>query len=323
MNRHAWMVASCVAWAASASAQSNCVDTPEGRVCSVQQPIVAGAPVGVDLQEQLGLVTVNGGCSGTLMNRDWVLTARHCVTNEPPNATAAVDIASPLMPIDQVRITAAWRGTAAVTPTRYHDLAVNSGAGVTPTVDMILIHLGNADLGTVNRQIPYILQRGVTTVSRWRAARLAETDVVNQYGRGFSTLATGVFGGVPPAVPSGGAGPYQTAQFSPTNITQTGYTLVMNGGSQVGHGGDSGGPTYITASDGRNYIAGVQSTCRATGYVTNAPAQIWMWATGVASCNYVSVEPYVREIGRVVQERPPCKIDARCAMPAILSYVLE
>jgi hypothetical protein len=58
----------------SVEAQEKCTDTPEGRVCQKQQPLVNGTLV-VDIQTQkdLGLVTVGGGCSGTLLNRSWVL----------------------------------------------------------------------------------------------------------------------------------------------------------------------------------------------------------------------------------------------------------
>lgn len=321
---HLVMAASCLAGLASAAAaQDGCSDTPEGRVCKQSQAIVGGNAVSQARQKELGLVIINGGCSGTLMNRDWVLTARHCVTNPPPNATAGVAIASPLMPIDQVSITASWSGWGPVTPTRYYDLAVNSGPGAVPTVDMILIHLGGSDFGTVNRQTPYIQQRGVTTWRRWVAARLQTSDTVNQYGQGFSSLATGVFGGKPAAKAATGLGTYRTARFAPSGISRDNYTFVMNASNQVGHGGDSGGPTVITVANGSRYIAGVQSTCVATGYITNAPNRSWQWATGVSSCQYVSVEPYVREIGRVVAEKARCKDNALCAMPNIVEYVIE
>ena len=67
-------------WSVAAQAQTVCSDPPEGRICHLQQRIIAGALVSVQTQQDLGLVTVGGGCSGTLVNRFWVLTADHCVT---------------------------------------------------------------------------------------------------------------------------------------------------------------------------------------------------------------------------------------------------
>src|SRR5262245_6114133 len=105
-----------------AYSQPVCEDTPEGRICRVQQPIVGGNAVDVHLQRELGLVTVNGGCSGTLLNQFWVLTARHCVTT-----TGQVD--HPLLPPNQISVTAAWAGGRIVVASKFVEMSVNTGPG--------------------------------------------------------------------------------------------------------------------------------------------------------------------------------------------------
>jgi hypothetical protein len=88
-----------------------CEVTPEGRICHIPQEIRAGIEVDPDTQRLLGLITINGGCSGTLLNRFWVLTARHCVTQPPPPGGArTVDVpqSNPLIPASQIKVTAAW-----------------------------------------------------------------------------------------------------------------------------------------------------------------------------------------------------------------------
>ena len=293
-----------------------CQDSPEGRVCRVQQPIVAGVLVDVDTQRRLGLVTVNNSCSGTLLNRFWVLTARHCVTNNRR-------IAGALLLPSQVRVTAAWVPNRIGIASRIHDFAVNSAAGTAPNRDIVLVYLGTADLGEVNSQRIYVVSRDMGNGSVRLSGRLTTSDTVTQYGRGFSTFATGVVGGTPPATQSGGIGDYRSAQFTPSNITDTHYDLAMNSNNQVGQGGDSGGPTVVTVGDFGVGIAGVQSTCSATGYVTNAPAQTWNWATGISFCTYVSTEPFVSEIAQTIRETPQCSLGAPCGLPAIIDYILR
>jgi Trypsin len=70
-----WLTVLVTAIASPTSAHAEDVGT-------VTQPITVGTAVDPELQRQMGLVTVNGGCSGTLLNQFWVLTARHCVTTD-------------------------------------------------------------------------------------------------------------------------------------------------------------------------------------------------------------------------------------------------
>ncbi|CCV09884.1 trypsin-like serine protease [Mesorhizobium sp. STM 4661] len=312
---------------ASTALAQECEDTPEGRICRVVQPISAGTEVDANTQRGLGLVTING-CSGTLLNRYWVLTARHCVTQAPaPGSARTVNnpISNPLVPPEQVSVRAdPWApGRMVGRASRIVDFAANLNAfaanvNTTDIRDIVLVYLGRADLGPVDSQRIYAiaLDRGGGSVVL--SGRLRTTDTVTQYGRGFSTFATGAFG-APGAVPAQGLGIYRSAQFTPSGITDSGYALAMNPATQVGHGGDSGGPTVVTVNGFGVGIAGVQSTCGPP-----APPQGWLWSTGINFCNYVSTEPFLSEIISAIKESPgvACETSAACSSMETTSLLL-
>lgn len=214
----------------AALAQAPCRQTPEGMVCSIEQQIVAGNLVRLAAQQELGLVTVGGGCSGTLVNRFWVLTADHCVTTGGA-------INGPTAPLANVPITAAW-SPRVVTPTRF---VRNWGAS---GLDVALIFLGAGDFGSERIQLFYVnkVEAGMTLM---------------KFGRGISAYASAG----PPPVPAVADGLYRSAVFTASAGSATRYTLPVNANGQVGNGGDSGGPDFVMAPNGVLLgIAGVQST---------------------------------------------------------------
>lgn len=250
----------------------------EERVGQVQQPITNGIVVLPALQHDLGLVTVGGGCSGTLVNRYWVLTADHCVTTDGT-------MGGPSAEFSNVRISAVW-ASRIVTPTRFVRNFFSDGR------DVALIFLGDGDFGVANTQLFFVGQ-------------VSNELTLTKYGRGIFQFATGT--DATNAVPAQQDGQYRVGtQFKPSNSDAIRYSLAVNAANQVGNGGDSGGPDIATAPDGISRgITGVQSTCNWTGRVPGMPnPPVWTWVTGIRSCTSAAIDDIRFEIVQTIQERP-------------------
>src|SRR5207245_8196516 len=133
---------------------------------TVQQPLVAGTTVNINTQKNLGLITVGGGCSGTLVNRSWVLTADHCV-NTRAEVAGPIPIA-PTSPMANLVITAAWTTRQAI-PTFAYRFA--------PRRDVALLYLGAGDLGPADDQ-PF------------DAYPVDTTQTITKFGKGIFAFAT-------------------------------------------------------------------------------------------------------------------------------------
>jgi hypothetical protein len=272
-----------------------------------QPRIINGAPVDVGTQRSRGLVTVNGGCSGTMLTHKWLITADHCITTNGQVGGPATALAS-------LAITATWSATTA-RPRQYVRFS-----GAPNNLDIALVELGDVDLGGPVRALPEL-----------DTGALVATASVQKYGQGFSFFARQDPGPPPVDVPSGGSGTYRQAVFAASNIVASSYQLQTNGNNQVGAAGDSGSSDWMLRAGGAPLMVGIQTTCNRAGCLAGHICNVndpWTWATGISFCTSGRVSPIRDDIIRAACDqkantlRPPTFLNPRwrCVPRSIQSF---
>ncbi|MDA3862956.1 MAG: trypsin-like serine protease [Deltaproteobacteria bacterium] len=227
-------------------ALQSCKDTSHYFLDSSQQHILYGEPDTDPAHQAVVMITMgNGGCSGTLIAQDVVLTAAHCISS-PENMTVYFGNSSP------------FNHTRSVIKAETHPLWLSQG-NEDLTYDIGLIRLAQ-DAPQEIVPIPYLPESLAITQS--------EVENLNLNYVGFGVTETGSSGEklqmtqVLMAFCEGNNYcqvnvPVEGGEVYEMYIPQDTIGITMNQNGGICHG-DSGGPAFVTR-DGTEYVAGISS----------------------------------------------------------------
>lgn len=244
---------------------------PDGPIGKVRQPLVGGAVVSAEQQEEFGLLDLSGSCSASLLRNEWAITAAHCVEASDANGNPMPDPDLPgqnlLNPIGDITLTARWNTTQERTATRVitfrpHDIAIIRVASP--------FKVGGKTTGYSRavygpKMTPFF-------------GSLTPRDIM-VFGRGIHQFASGAGA---TAVPAQRDGQFRVGFFTTSTQDTTTYQFPSQNGQMIA-GGDSGGPSFIGVQGGWA-LMGVHSSAQ-TQCLAGMPCGSWA-GPGPVPANY-------------------------------------
>lgn len=244
----------------------------------VQQGLVGGSVVSVEVQEQYGLLTLNNSCSASLLRNNWAITAAHCVDRPDPDRRGGFIT----VPENSVTLTANWKK-------------------VQMQQSMRIITFRPNDVAIIRVATPFSVSDSTTRYNRdiFRDGQFPYFGTyvgtpITIFGRGIYQFAQGSGAS---ATPSQSDGQYRVGFVTFRSEAQNRYWYPSEAGQMIA-GGDSGGPSFVRVLSGE-VLAGVHSLCHSRCLAgQTCPRNSWMWVASTPECADAPIAPVWDEINR-------------------------